>query len=87
MTGCDGIGVLESKHMLNILLFLLENGNSTKMEIYNGVSRNPRMPEKLDALAGLGLITMGSRDNVSDIALTGKGMDVADHLRSIEGIL
>lgn len=87
MTGCNGIVALESKHLLSILLFLLEHGNSTKMEIYNGVSRNPKMPDKLDTLAELGLIIVDQGDKVSDIHLTDKGEDVAGHLRMIEDIL
>ena len=56
--GCNEIKTLESKHMLSILLFLLDNGNCTKMDLYNAVSKNPRMPEKLEELVGLGLITV-----------------------------
>jgi len=41
--------VLEEKHVMKTILYLYRNGPSTKMDIYNGVSANPRMPDKLMA--------------------------------------
>ena len=81
--GCEAIKVLESKHMLSTLLFLLGNGSCTKMELYNGVSKNPRMPEKLEELVGLGLLTIGTRDRATEVCLTDKGRDVASAIRNI----
>ena len=34
--------VLEEKHVMKTILYLYRNGPSTKMDIYNGVSANPR---------------------------------------------
>lgn len=81
--GCDGIKTLESKHMLSILLFLLENGNCTKMDLYNAVSKNPRMPEKLEELADIGLVTVNMEDRTCYVDLTDKGRAVAEHVKAI----
>lgn len=81
--GCDGIKTLESKHMLSILLFLLENGNITKMDLYNAVSKNPRMPEKLEELVDLGLITVDIEERTCYVDLTSKGREVAEHVKAI----
>lgn len=87
MTGCDGIAILESKHMLRTLLFLLDNGKSTKMEVYNAVSKNPKMPDKIADLQYLGLLTVVTEDRSSVIELTDKGRAVAEQLRIIRDML
>lgn len=81
--GCEGIKKLESKHMMTTLLFLLENGSCTKMELYHGVSKNPRMPEKLEELVGLGLLTVENVDRATEVCLTDKGRDVAAAIRTM----
>ena len=42
-----GADVLESTRMVSMLLYLYENGESRRMEIYNAVGRNNRLPDKL----------------------------------------
>lgn len=78
---------MESKHMLRTLLFLLENGRSKKIDLYCAVSKNPRMPDKLDALTELGLITTDREGKGSVVELTQRGKDIAEHIRSIEDLL
>ena len=85
--GCNGIKTLESKHMMGILLFLLENGISSKMDLYNGVSKNPRMPEKLDELAGIGLVTVNTENRTGFVDLTEKGKDVAELVKAMADIM
>ena len=77
---------IEEKHLLSTLLYLYENGESIKTEIYSNVSRNPRMPLKLDLLEECGLITM-DRGTTTTIKLTEKGTRVASHIQMIEFVL
>jgi len=46
----------EKKHMFGILLFVHERGGCTRMELYEGVANNDRMPDKLAVLEGQELI-------------------------------
>lgn len=77
---------LEEKHMISILLFLLDNGAKRKIDIYDGVSSNPRMPDKLNLLEDMGLITqrmdMITRSTI--VGLTDKGEQVASLLQAID---
>ena len=77
---------IEEKHLLSTLLYLYENGESIKTEIYSNVSRHPRMPLKLDLLEECGLITM-DRGTTTTIKLTEKGTRVASHIQMIENDL
>lgn len=79
------ISVLEERHMISIMLFLAENDGCNKTCIYDAVSRNPRMPEKLNALEESGLLVQASRDDSrsTTVSLTEKGRIVSDHLRGI----
>ena len=75
--------VLETKHNLRILMYLHMCGPGTKTEIYNAVSTNPRMPEKLNMLVEHGLVEQkinrnGNRKVRYD--LTPKGRKFTDHL-------
>lgn len=84
-----GVLSLEEKHMIAILLFLSINGQCRKIEVYQNVSSNPRIPEKLDRLEAMGLITQtiakGSRSVT--VALTAKGKEVASLLQGIDRIV
>lgn len=84
-----GATVLEQKHMVSILLFLMGNGASRKTEIYGAVSGNPRMPEKLDILESCGLVVQehagGSRAVV--VGLTDLGREVGSRLSEIDAMI
>ena len=74
-----GMALMEERHVLSILAFLVENGCSTKGDIYSNVSRGTRMPDKLEALEREGLIEIGSfGPSRSTIELTEKGHRVGD---------
>lgn len=77
---------LEEKHMISILLFLLDNGAKRKIDIYDGVSSNPRMPDKLNLLEDMGLVTqrmdMITRSTI--VELTPQGEQVASMLQAID---
>lgn len=81
------ISVLESKHLICALMFLRENGTSSKTAIYEGVSKNPRMPEKLRNLESIGLIEIDDSASPTRVSLTDIGVQVADHLLAVRNII
>jgi len=84
-----GVLGFEEKHTIAIMTFLSINGECQKIEIYRNVSSNPRIPDKLDRLEAMGLLTQtstkGSRSMI--IALTPKGRQVADRLLELDRII
>ena len=83
----EELKVLEGKHCISTLL-ALRDGPLTKMELYAKVSKNPRMPEKISDLEGMGLLTVTKTENRAEcVALTGKGAEVADMLHQVDSLL
>ena len=80
------LSVLEQRHMISILVFLDRNGQSTRTEIYRGVSTNPNMPKKIYSLENLGLVKQRQErcTNTTYVSLTPKGEEVAELLRRME---
>lgn len=78
--------LLEEKHLISILLYLKREGLTRKIDLYNNVSFNPRMPEKIDRLESAGLLeqkTDGySRSTL--LELTEKGRKIAQMLEDID---
>ena len=78
---------MEDRHKISILIFLLINGPSMKSTIYENISTNPRMADKIDELAGMGLVTIDQRkfeNNATFVSLTPKGEAVAEKLYQIK---
>ena len=79
----------EEKHTISIMLFLSINGECKKIDVYRNVSSNPRIPDKLDRLEAMGLLTQsvtkGSR--AVTVKLTPKGRIVADKLIELDKIM
>lgn len=88
MTNKDiaSVTALEEKHMISILLYLSTRGPSRKIDIYDGVSSNPRMPDKLNILEEMGLLTqrMDTATRSTVVTLTREGEDVAGMLVNID---
>ena len=84
-----GVAALEEKHLVSILMFLAIHGNCKKIEVYENVSSNPRIPEKLDRLESLGLIIQKDIPGVRsiEIELTAKGRMVAEQLLAIDNTI
>ncbi len=82
----DGVMAFEEKHMIAMLMFLGANGPSRKIDIYEGVSSNPRMPDKLNHLDRIGLVTqdmdMVTRSTI--VTLTPAGEQVANLFVAID---
>ena len=85
----QGVSVFEEKHMISVLIYLAANGPSRKIDIYDGVSSNPRMPDKLNNLERYGLVTQemdtGTRSTI--VTLTPKGEDVAAKFSEIDEMM
>ena len=80
------VTALEEKHMIAILVYLSTNGPSRKIDIYDGVSYNPRMPDKLNLLEDMGLINqeMDVVTRSTIVTLTQQGDQVASLLIAID---
>lgn len=83
----EELKVLECKYCIGILI-ALRDGPLTKMELYNMVSKNPRMPDKIADLERVGLLVITRMDSRAErLALTDKGMRVADLLVQVDLIM
>ena len=83
-----GADILESARMVSVLLYLYENGESRRMELYNAVGRNNRLPDKLEVLREMGLVYYGEDNSVrSAIGLTDLGVHVASKLCDIDAVI
>ena len=83
------VSVLEEKHAIVLMIYLSAHDGCRKSDLYRDISRNPRMPEKLDMLENSGLIVqepIGERNSVR-ILLTEMGRKVADALVAIERMM
>lgn len=88
----EGVVAFEEKHMIAMIMYLGANGPSRKIDIYEGVSSNPRMPDKINHLEEIGLVTqemdMVTRSTI--VTLTPAGEQIASLFvaidKCIEGI-
>ena len=78
----ESMRVMESSHVMSMLIYLKEMGPSTKMDIYRHVARGSNMPDKLVTLESMGIIRMEKLGKTT-ISLTEAGEEVAEHLRSV----
>ncbi len=88
MTGEEHpIQVLCDMHVIPMLMFLRENGPSTKTAIYTAVDRSANMPAKIRRMEDAGLVTVDVVGISEVVALTDLGGSVADVLLRIEGMM
>ena len=88
-SGSPKVVFLEEKHMVSILLFLMDNDGCMKSQLYSSVSRGIRMPDKLDMLEDAGLIVQEENGPFRSVTLrlTELGRGVCKELVEIEGML
>lgn len=80
--------ILEEKHMVSIIMFLMENDGCRKTDLYDAVAYNVRMPDKLDRLESSGIITQERREGRGfTIHLTELGRTVGEGLARIEAVM
>lgn len=83
----EGILIFERKHMLALMLYLLRRGGSaTRMEVYNDIANNDRMPDKFALLEEAGLIvqTQDRFTRAVTLTLTEKGRGFAETLAHLD---
>ncbi len=78
---------LDSKHTMAMILYLGEEGPSKRMEIYEHVSRNMTMPDKIEILLDRGVLMETPTQEGMKLSLTEAGIQIAEHLRRIESCL
>ena len=81
------IQVLCDPHVIPMLMFLGQNGPSTKTVIYSAVGRSANMPSKIRRMEDAGLVTVDVVGISEVVALTDLGGSVADVLLRIEGMM
>lgn len=79
----DKLSIFEEKHIIGILMYVADNPDCMKTEIYEAVSRNPRMPEKIETLESVGLMTHRTVDRSTFYSLTEGGNIVARLLSDV----
>lgn len=74
----DPLRVLEGAHTMSILLFVYENPECLKTDVYKGVTRNQSLPKRLEGLEAAGLLVLEEGRSSTRIRLTEKGERVAE---------
>ena len=79
--------MLESSHMMEIILYVRDHDGCLRSDIYRGVSHNYSIPGKIDALEGCGLIAGSADGRSTRYTLTDRGARVASLLAEIREVL
>lgn len=82
-----GIGILEDSQSISVLLYLLDNGECIKSDIYSKVSHNRTMTRRIDSLNKAGLIRSSVDGRTTTVSLAARGRIVAERLSEIRAIL
>ena len=85
----SSLSVMESKHMLSIIVYLDRMSPVLKSDIYNDISRCSNMADKLEDLRSLGLLEIYNtgRTNSNVVMITEKGRKVAESIKEIIELL
>ena len=81
------IQVLCDTHTIPMLMFLRENGPSTKTQIYSAVGRSANMPAKIDRLREAGLVTVEVVGISEVVGLTDIGGRIAKILADVDVLM
>ena len=81
------IQVLCDTHTIPMLMFLRENGPSTKTQIYSAVGRSANMPAKIDRLRDAGLVTVKVVGISEIVGLTDVGDRIAEILADVDALM
>ena len=74
-------------HTIPMLMFLRENGPSTKTEVYKAVGRSANMPTKIDRLREAGLVTVEVVGISEIVGLTDIGDRIAGILADVDALM
>lgn len=83
----ERLTILESKHVISMIIFIRDTDGCKKIEIYQNVSRNAKMAEHIRTLQDMDVIETFVRDGSSVIGLTEKGRMIADLLKQISDLI
>ena len=90
MAGNTKLGsLLETSNTLDILLYIRDHPLCKKTDVYRNVSRNIRIPAKIDEMEDMGLILFGGviGSSATHLSLTDKGVRLVNLLAEAETIL
>ena len=90
MAGSTRLGsLLETSNTLDILLYIRDHPLCKKTDVYRNVSRNIRIPAKIDEMEDMGLILFGGviGSSATHLSLTDKGVRLVNLLAEAETIL
>ena len=73
----DDMRLFEEKHVMHTLIFIGQHPGCMKTEIYDAISHNPRMPEKLEMLENAGLVMKTNDDKCIRYGLSPMGFHMA----------
>lgn len=79
--------VLADTHVIPILLFVEENQDCTRTDVYTKVARDVNMPRKIDKMASAGLLEQTQVGIACRLRLTGTGREVAIRIREIDDLM
>lgn len=89
MTGTLG-DIFGDKNKIDMVLALLSKGSLKKTDLYSYTTYNNLNPRKLDELEQDGIVTQTVdrfQNNMTTVALTDLGREVARKLQEIEGLM
>ena len=83
--GRSTLEILESKHVISILMYLDEMSPVLKSDIYNNLSRSATMAEKIEDLRKIGRVDVywTAKANTNVVVITDKGRRIAGMFREI----
>ena len=79
--------VLADTHVIPILLFVEENQDCTRTDVYTKVTRTVNTPRKIDSLTSAGLLEQTHVGPACRLRLTGTGREVARLIREIDDLM
>lgn len=85
----NNISMLDKRYMMPVILFVHRNPKCIKTELYNATSRSAHMPDRLDELESLGLLTQtrAGLTGMTILELTSKGERIAECLEFISDVM
>ena len=78
---------LDSKHMMSVILYIHEGGPCRRTDIYQNISRNSNMPQKINSMIERNIMVERSTQNGLMLELTASGHIIAEYLRGIESLI
>lgn len=79
--------ILADSHVIPILMFVEENPNCTRTQVYSKVARNINMPRKIEMLVSKGLLDQTYAGLSCKLRLTDTGKDVVSKIHEIDNIM